>query len=120
MADAFANRERLKCSRCGNEMEETARIAPFGAEPSLRIFECPTCGAKISRPDEYPHAPYKSEALASSDLSFQIRDMNFVTSAHGDYRTDMLPILFVPSPTFAASTAPSTTLSAGGTTSTAR
>jgi hypothetical protein len=60
MDNAFLlGRERLKCSRCRTEMEETARIDPFGAEPGLRIFECPSCGAETTHLDEYRHAPYK-------------------------------------------------------------
>jgi endogenous inhibitor of DNA gyrase (YacG/DUF329 family) len=59
-ADRF-DRERLKCSRCATEMEEMARIAPFGGNPGLRVFECPTCGAEIARLDEYRHAPHKSD-----------------------------------------------------------
>ena len=39
---------RPKCRRCGAAMEETASIAPFGADPGLLIFECLRCGSATS------------------------------------------------------------------------
>jgi hypothetical protein len=50
---------KLECSQCRTEMEEMTRIAPFGGNPGLRVFECPVCGAERVRLDEYRHAPYQ-------------------------------------------------------------
>jgi hypothetical protein len=43
-----ADQTQPKCPRCGAAMKETNSIAPFGAEPGLRIFECPGCGSATS------------------------------------------------------------------------
>jgi predicted RNA-binding Zn-ribbon protein involved in translation (DUF1610 family) len=49
MKEAYSEREIVNCSKCGTVMEETAKIASFGDDPGLRLFECPDCGSSISR-----------------------------------------------------------------------
>jgi predicted RNA-binding Zn-ribbon protein involved in translation (DUF1610 family) len=36
--------ENPRCSACGNEMELTVLIPPFGSPHGLKVFTCPKCG----------------------------------------------------------------------------
>lgn len=49
MAEALRVAGGPECPRCGTVTEQTERIAPFGSEPGLRIFECSACGWAITR-----------------------------------------------------------------------
>jgi hypothetical protein len=36
------------CPKCGQSMQDVGRIAPFGDDPGLRLFECSACGGATS------------------------------------------------------------------------
>jgi hypothetical protein len=36
--------DNLHCSACGDEMELTLLIPPFGSPCGLKIYTCPKCG----------------------------------------------------------------------------
>jgi predicted RNA-binding Zn-ribbon protein involved in translation (DUF1610 family) len=36
---------QAQCQQCGQGMERVVEIAPFGAEPGLVAFLCPSCGS---------------------------------------------------------------------------
>ena len=36
--------ENPRCSACGDEMELTVLIPPFGSPHGLKVFTCPKCG----------------------------------------------------------------------------
>jgi hypothetical protein len=37
-------KENPRCSACGDEMQLTVLIPPFGSPHGLKVFTCPKCG----------------------------------------------------------------------------